>query len=210
MRISHPQSGMIVYLSQSELDEFSTKLGDRFLVSASLEGGKIWVKVRRGRNYHHTVSPYTGNPQTPWALRGPNQKDHEGRFRTTLDIPEFGMTVPEGVVIDGDTMLIEVGNLSRLSAPGNMNKKLGQAHPRQSTKAKLVDLDPELVASEELPPSSLILDDGRAAIKQAITLLNNLVQEGGKFKLCITRDGISHRLKKGDFLKGKIITEEDL
>lgn len=212
MRISHPHSGMIVYLTQAEYDEFQVKPTDRFRVSAWLEDTKIWVKVQRGR-YQHTVHPYKGNTKTPWHVRGPAVKDHEGRFRTEIDVPEFGLTEPIGCLIDDDTMLAELPDSAYLSSPANRLKKLGIKHHHSGKYGGSVQMlrsepqEPAMVASEEVLPQQ---DDGRAAIKAAVDLINQLVQECGKFKFCILRDGTSARLKKGDLIKAKIVTEEDL
>lgn len=217
MRISHPRSGMIVYLSQSECDEFQIKPTDRFRVSAWLEDTTVWVKVERGTSKYFTRSmlPYEGNDVTPWHVRGPCKKGTEGRFQSDLDVPEFGLDVPIGAVFDNNEMLIEVGEVSRLKSPQNMNKKLGFDHPRGPTKntLRLPYTKPDMIKLPDeasVIPTQSLVDDGREAIKAAVDLINQLVQEGGKFRFCINRDGVSHRLKKGDSIKAKVVTEEDL
>lgn len=216
MRISHPRSGMIVYLSKAEYDEFQVKPTDRFHVSAWLEGTTVWVKVERGtsKEFARSMLPYEGNDVTPWHVRGPCKKDTEGRFHSELDVPEFGLAVPLGAVVDDNEMLIEVGEVSRLKSPQNTNRKLGLDHHRGPTKNKLrlpyTEQDVMAMFSSEDAPSLSLVDDGRVAIKAAVDLINKVVQEGGRFRFCINRDGVSHRLKKGDSIKAKIITEEDL
>lgn len=215
MRVSHPKSGMIVYLSQAEYDEFKVKPTDRFRVSAWIEGSTIWVKVHRGK-YYHLMCPYKGgNPVTPWHVRGPSSKDNEGRFYSEIDVPEFGMTVPIGAIVEDDTMLIELCEVSTLNTPDNRNKKLGLTHSHSgkygsNTQMPYTDQDEAPTVLLEGSTLSSLVDDGRMAIKAAVDLINQLVQEGGKFKFCINRDGVSHRLKKGDSIKAKVVTEEDL